>query len=56
MNIALDVAERMLADLPVERAITSGYLGRDEPRVEGWHRLERRVRDGWAADLLEFRP
>lgn len=56
MNIALDVVETMLARLPVERTITSGYLERDEPRVEGWHRLERRVRDGWAADLLEFRP
>jgi ribosomal protein L11 methyltransferase len=56
MNIALDVVERMLSELPVERAITSGYLERDEPRVEGWYRLERRVRDGWAADLLEFRP
>ena len=53
MNIALDVVEGMLPDLPVERAITSGYLERDEPRVEGWHRLDRRVRDGWAADLLE---
>jgi ribosomal protein L11 methyltransferase len=53
MNIALDVVERMLFELPVERAITSGYLERDEPRVDGWHRLERRVRDGWAADLLE---
>ena len=56
MNIALDVVEAILPELPVERAITSGYLERDEPRVEGWHRLERRVRDGWAADLLEFRP
>ncbi len=56
MNIALDVVEAMLLQLPVERAITSGYLERDEPRAEGWHRLERRARDGWAADLLEFRP
>ncbi len=56
MNIALDVVETMLPQLPVERAITSGYLERDEPRAEGWHRLERRIRDGWAADLLEFRP
>ena len=53
MNIALDVVERTLPELPVERAITSGYLEREEPRAEGWHRLERRVRDGWAADLLE---
>jgi ribosomal protein L11 methylase PrmA len=55
MNIAHDVVERMLPGLPVERAITSGYLERDEPRVDGWQRLERRVRDGWAADLLERR-
>jgi ribosomal protein L11 methyltransferase len=53
MNIALDVVERMLPELPVERAVTSGYLELDEPRVAGWRRLERRVRDGWAADLLE---
>jgi ribosomal protein L11 methyltransferase len=52
MNIALDVVERMLPELPVERAITSGYLDRDEPRAEGWVRLERRARDGWAADLF----
>jgi ribosomal protein L11 methyltransferase len=56
LNIALDVVEGLLPELPVGRAITSGYLERDEPRVEGWERLERRVRDGWAADLLEFRP
>ena len=53
MNIALDVVERMLPELPVERAITSGYLDGDEPRVDGWHALERRTRDRWAADLLE---
>jgi ribosomal protein L11 methyltransferase len=56
VNIALDVVERMLPELPVERAITSGYLERDEPRAEGWRRIARRVRDGWAADLLELRP
>jgi ribosomal protein L11 methyltransferase len=56
MNIALDVVERMLPELPVERAILSGYLDRDEPQADGWHRVERRVRDGWAADLLELRP
>jgi len=53
MNIALDVVERMLPELPVERAVTSGYLERDEPRVDGWRRVERRSRDGWAGDLLE---
>jgi ribosomal protein L11 methyltransferase len=53
MNIALDVVERMLPELPVERAITSGYLERDAPQVGGWHAVTRRVLDGWAADLLE---
>jgi ribosomal protein L11 methyltransferase len=53
MNIALDVVESMLPELPVERAITSGYLDRERPRVDGWHPVERRTRDGWAADLLE---
>ena len=33
----------MLPQLPVRRAITSGYLERDEPRADGWRRLERRV-------------
>ena len=56
LNIALDVVEGMLPQLEVERAIASGYLERDEPRVPGWYPVERRVRDGWAADLLEFRP
>lgn len=56
MNIALEVVEGMLPKIPVERAITSGYLERDEPRVDRWQPVERRVRDGWAADLLEFRP
>jgi ribosomal protein L11 methyltransferase len=55
MNIALEVVEGMLPKLPVERAITSGYLDRDDPHVAGWRRVDRRVRDGWAADLLEFR-
>jgi ribosomal protein L11 methyltransferase len=52
MNIALDVVERMLPELPVDRAITSGYLERDTSQADGWHAVERRVRDGWAADLL----
>jgi ribosomal protein L11 methyltransferase len=56
MNIALDVVEGLLPKLPVERAIVSGYLERDTPSAAGWQRLERSVRDGWAADLLEFRP
>jgi ribosomal protein L11 methyltransferase len=56
MNIALDVVEGLLPKLQVERAIVSGYLDRDDPRAAGWQRLDRRVLDGWAADVLEFRP
>jgi ribosomal protein L11 methyltransferase len=56
MNIALDVVESVLPQLSVERAITSGYLERDQPCVPGWRAVERRVRDDWAADLLEFGP
>jgi ribosomal protein L11 methyltransferase len=52
-NVALDVVERLLPRLGARRAVTSGYLDRDEPRVEGWRRTGRRERDGWAADLLE---
>ena len=52
-NIALDVVERLLPRIASSRAVTSGYLDRDEPQVDGWRRVGRRERDGWAADLLE---
>ena len=52
MNIALDVVERMLPALPVERAITSGYLERTA-RGRRLAPVDRRETDGWAADLLE---
>jgi ribosomal protein L11 methyltransferase len=53
MNIALDVVEGILPTLDVPHAITSGYLDRDTPQASGWVSIARRVRDGWAADLLE---
>lgn len=53
MNIALDVVEGILPTLQVPRAITSGYLERDTPSAADWRSVERRTRDGWAADLLE---
>jgi ribosomal protein L11 methyltransferase len=52
-NVALDVVEALLARVPSGRAITSGYLERDEPRVTGWRTVERRTDGGWAADLVE---
>ena len=52
MNIALDVVEGILPTLDVPRAITSGYLDRDTPAAAGWHSIERRLLDRWAADVL----
>jgi ribosomal protein L11 methyltransferase len=51
-NVALDVIERLLPRLLAARLVASGYLECDEPQLQGWRRLERRVDDGWAADLL----
>jgi ribosomal protein L11 methyltransferase len=51
-NVALDVVEHLLPRLPARRLVASGYLERDEPQLQGWHRIERRTADDWAADLL----
>jgi ribosomal protein L11 methyltransferase len=52
-NIALDVIERLLPRLDSRFAVTSGYLERDEPQAGRWRRIDRRDREGWAADLFE---
>jgi ribosomal protein L11 methyltransferase len=52
-NVALDVVEQLLPRLRARQFVASGYLERDEPELQGWHRLERRIADGWAVDLLE---
>jgi ribosomal protein L11 methyltransferase len=52
-NVQLDVVERLLPRLPAKRVVTSGYLDRDRPHVDGWQHVDRREGDGWAADLLE---
>jgi ribosomal protein L11 methyltransferase len=52
-NVALEVVERVLPRLDAHRFIASGYLARDEPHADGWRRVERRLADGWAADLFE---
>ena len=51
-NVALDVVERLLQRLPAERVVTSGYLGRDRPRADGWTHVDRATADGWAADVF----
>jgi ribosomal protein L11 methyltransferase len=53
-NVQLDVVERLLPRLRAKRVVTSGYLDRDRPDVEGWRHVDRRVADGWAADLLSL--
>lgn len=52
-NVSLAVVETVLPLLDARRAIISGFLERAAPVAPGWRRLERRTRDGWAAELLE---
>jgi ribosomal protein L11 methyltransferase len=51
-NVALDVVERLLPRVPAAVVVASGYPERDEPRAEGWRRIDRRTAGGWAADLF----
>ena len=55
-NVALDVVEGLLPRLRCRAVVTSGYLDRDRPEVEGWWHAGRREADGWAADLLTLAP
>jgi ribosomal protein L11 methyltransferase len=52
-NISLEQVERLMARVDARIVVTSGYLERDEPRAPAYERRERRVDDGWAADLFE---
>jgi ribosomal protein L11 methyltransferase len=52
-NISLAGVERVLQRTAARVVVTAGYLSRDEPRVGRYRRRKRRVRDGWAADVLE---
>ena len=51
-NIALAAVEQLAHTLDSERVITSGYLVADRPELAGYAHVERRERDGWAADLF----
>jgi ribosomal protein L11 methyltransferase len=53
-NIALAAVEALVARLEARELITSGYLVTDRPGFEGWEHVERREREGWAAD--HWRP
>lgn len=52
-NIELRVVETLLARVPATRAITSGYLAHEAPRVARWERVARLELEGWAADVFE---
>jgi ribosomal protein L11 methyltransferase len=58
---AVEVATANIAREPVERAaerfegafvIASGYLEQERPAPYGWVAVDRRVAEGWAADVL----
>jgi ribosomal protein L11 methyltransferase len=53
VNVALGAVEELAGRLRVARLITSGYLADDVPTLRGFRRLERRLLEGWAADLCE---
>lgn len=54
-NVALDIVERIVPRLRSQTVVTSGYLDRDRPHIDGWTHVGRREADGWAADVLTFR-
>ncbi len=55
-NVLLAPVELLLTRLEAAYAVVSGYLATDELELGAWVRRERRELDGWAADLLEWRP
>jgi ribosomal protein L11 methyltransferase len=52
-NISAELVEILLARCGARTVIASGYLERDRLHVAAYRRRERRVRDGWAADVFE---
>ena len=54
-NISLAAVEALAPRLACERFVSSGYLERDRPQPPAFDHLDRRTRDGWAADLFRRR-
>jgi ribosomal protein L11 methyltransferase len=52
-NITLERVEHLLTRLDSAVVVVSGYLERDHPMLGPYRRRDRRVRDGWVADVLE---
>ena len=53
VNISAALVEIVVPRLDAGLVLASGYLETDEPDLAPFVRRERRVLDGWAADLLE---
>jgi ribosomal protein L11 methyltransferase len=51
-NISLERIETVLTRVDARVVVASGYLERDDPQLGPFRRRERRVCDGWAADLF----
>ena len=51
-NVSLRIVEALLPRLDAAIVVASGYLEAEEPRFGPFVRRERRVLDGWAADVL----
>ena len=50
-NISLEAVETLPPRIRSELLLTSGYFASERPSLEGYARLERRTRDGWACDV-----
>jgi len=55
VNISATVGEQLAPRLRTSLLVTSGYLANDRPAPAGFAHLERRERDGWAADVWTAR-
>lgn len=51
-NISLAAVSAVAQRVDAETLIASGYLLSDRPSLTGWAHFERRVLDGWAADVF----
>ncbi len=51
-NISLAAVSSVAERVDAETLVASGYLLSDRPSLTGWVHFERRVLDGWAADVF----
>ena len=51
-NLTFEAVEALGSRLASPLLVASGYSAREEPAPAGFRRLERRVREGWAAEVF----